>query len=300
MKWRSKTFLLFVVLAIVYASISLIAAPPRATLQQYHLSSTSMRLVNVAVVVPVLAVWFLALYGYQKLRAYSALLGHTKEDEQVKSLTRGVMVLAFWLPISSTVSAALNLLARSHPAMVAPTTIFLNYMSLLFPLVALILISKGARGLGDMSKERLPQSGVNVMAIVIILAGVTYGYLIAKAGPNLDAIYHLPLTLVLLTLAVPYIFSWFLGLLSAFYIHVYSKNVTGVIYRKSWNMLAFGIGWIILFLVVLQYTTAVSARLGNLSLIAVLLLVYGALLLMGLGFAFLAIGAKKLKKIEEV
>lgn len=300
MKWHSRTFLFFVILAVLYVFISLVVAPPRATLQKYHMSSTSLRVLNTTVVVPVIAVWFLALYGYQKLHDYSQELNGSKEGAYVKELTTGVLVLAFWLPISSTTSAVLNLAARNHPELLAPATVITNYMSLIFPLVALYFINSAARKLSDLSKLRLAPRNINFMALALIVAGVAYGFLVASAQNDLDAIYHLPMPLVLLTLVIPYIFSWFLGLLAVFYLHAYGKSVPGIIFRKSWNWFAFGLVWIIVCLIALQYTTAVSAKLGDMPVGTLLMLTYGLLLLMGLGFAFLAAGAKKLKMIEEV
>lgn len=300
MKWHTKTLLLFVVLAVVYAFINLVLSPPRTTLDQYHMSSVSLRALNATVVLPVIAVWFLALYGYQRLYDYSQLLQDSKEGMYVKQLTIGVLILALWLPISSTASAVLNLVAQDHPGMLAPATITTNYLSLFLPLLALFYIQSAARKLNDLSNRRLAPRTINLMALGLIVAGVAYGFLIANAQDDLDSIYHLPMPLVLSTLAVPYIFSWFMGLLAVFYLHAYSKTVPGVIYRKSWNKLAFGLAWIILCLIALQYTTAVSAKLGDLPLGILLLLIYGLLLLMGLGFALLAAGAKRLKMIEDV
>lgn len=301
MKWRSKAFLAFVLLAVVYISIHFFAAPPRTTLARYDLTPEAMRLVNIAVVVPVLTVWFLALYGYQKVREYSSQLdAKSRDSAQVAELTKGVMFLAYWLPVTSTLSAVLQWQARYHPDLGSFSTILTNYMSVIFPLIGLFFIARAARGLGDLSKHRLAQGGIYAMAVILISAGVIYGYLVSEARGSIGDIYHLPMPLVLTTLVIPYIFTWFLGLLSAFYIHTYSREVPGVIYRKSWNTFAFGIVWIILFLIAFQYLATVSAKLSDLSLPIVLLLLYGALVLMGLGFAFLARGASQLKKIEEV
>lgn len=300
MKWHSKTFLLFVILAVLYAFINLLVAPPHATLEKYDMSSNTLRILNTTVVLPVIGVWFLALYGYQKLYDYSHQLEGSKEGAHLKELTVGVLVLAFWLPISSTASAVLNLAARNHSEMLAPATIIPNYLSMLFPLAALFFINSAARKLSDLSDLRLAPRNINLMALALIVAGVAYGFLVANAQNDLDAIYHLPMPLVLSTLVVPYIFSWFLGLLAVFYLQAYSKSVPGIIFRKSWNKFTFGLVWIIVCLIGLQYTTAVSAKLGDVPLGMILLLIYGLLLLIGLGFAFLAIGAKKLKMIEEV
>jgi hypothetical protein len=298
-KLRSKTFYSFIVLAIIYASVNLIATPPRATLEHFHVSSTTLRVLDTTVVCPVILIWFIGLYGYQKLRTYSSHIKQTKDGQQVMWLTRGVMVLAYWLPVSSTLSALLSLYSAHHHAFLATTTILTNYLSLLFPLFAFTLISKGGRQLSESAKQRPSQAGINIMALILIIAGVIYGYLVASARESMFTVYHMPMTLVLASLVVPYVYCWYLGLLSAYDIHIYTKKVRGIIYRKGWNALSFGIVWIILFSIALQYLTTVSARLGKLSLGWTLALVYTILPIMALGYIFVALGAKKLMKIEE-
>lgn len=299
-KIRSKTFYSFVLLAIIYASVNLLAAPPRTTLQKYHISSSSLHLLNATIVVPVIAIWFVALYGYQRLRTYAGYIKDNKDGRQVVKLTRGLMLLAFWLPVSSTLSAVLNMYGVHHPGATPMITIIINYLTLLFPLGAFIWISQGARGLSELSKQRPTPTGTNLMAIVLIVAGVFYGYLVANAHQHVHTIYHMPMLVVLLTLVIPYIYSWFLGILAAYEIHMYSKKVNGIIYRKSWNALAIGLVWIIVFSIVFQYFTTVSAKLNNLSLGWILVIIYTLLPLMAIGYIFVALGAKRLTKIEEV
>jgi hypothetical protein len=296
---RSKTFVTFIILATLYASINLIAAPPQTSLQHYHVTSTTLRLANITVILPVIAIWFTGLYGYQKLQAYTRYVRDHKEGQRLMELSRGIMILVWWLPITSTLSAALNLYARWHSSFLAAATIFNNYLSLLFPLAAFWFISHGSRSLSELSRERPSQRNIHIMAAGLIVGSVLYGFLLANAREHLWTIYHTPLWIVMLTLAVPYVFTWYLGLTAAFDIHVYTRKVKGLIYRKGWNYLALGVVWIIVTIVVLQYVTAVSAKLSDMSLGWILALVYAILAIMAVGYVFIALGAKKLTKIEE-
>jgi hypothetical protein len=105
---------------------------------------------------------------------------------------------------------------------------------------------------------------------------------------------------VLLTIVVPYIYSWYLGLLAAYELHIYTKKVKGIIFRKSWNTVAFGIVWIIISSIMLQYFATVSAKLNDFSLQTVMLLIYSLLPIIAVGYVLVAIGAKRLTKIEVV
>ncbi len=287
-------------MAVLYASINLIAAPPRATLARYHITRSELRLLDTAGIIPVIALWFFSLYGYQKLRDYSNLVRNGKDGKEVSELTRGVMLITFSFPVSSTLSVVLNLLTSQHPALLATTTIVVNYVSLAFALCAFWFISQGARHLSELVKQRPGQAGTHLMAIILIIAGVAYGYLIANARNDVYHIYHMPFILVLLTIVIPYIFSWYLGLLASYEILLYNNRVKGAIYRKGWRTMAFGVVWLIVFSVTLQYLTSVSARLSSLSLGTILALVYGILIIRVMGYIFVVLGSKRLTKIEEV
>lgn len=299
MKLRSKTFITFIVLAIIYASVNLIAAPPRTYLEHYHVTSATMRLLDSTVVLPVIIIWFIGLYGYQKLRAYTTYIGHNKEGEDLVRLTRGIMILAWWLPIATTISALLDLFARQHPSFLPTATIIIDYMSMLFPLVAFWLISRGSRRLSEISGERPSQNSVHIMAILLIAGSILYTCLVVSSRDQLWSIHHLPLWAILTTLALPYIFTWYLGMMAAFDMRVYSSNVKGILFRRSWSYLAVGIVWIIIMSILLQYVTAVSTKLGDMSLGWALALTYGVLVTLAIGYVFIALGAKKLTKIEE-
>lgn len=291
---------MFIILAVIYASISLLAAPPKASLQRYHISSTSLRLIDSTVVLPVVAIWFVGLYGYTRLRTYTSHVKDNKEGKYLMELCRGIMVLAWWLPISSTLTSAMNLYASSHTWFLPVSIIISNYLSLLFPLVAFWLISHGSRRLSEVNPGRPSQISIHVTSLALIAGSVFYGYLVTNDRENLWKIYHMPLWTVLLTLAIPYVFTWYLGALAAFDIHLYTHKVKGLIYRRGWNRVAFGIVWIIGTCIALQYITAVSAKLSGMSLGWILLLVYGIIGVMALGYVFIALGAKKLTRIEEV
>lgn len=245
-------------------------------------------------------IWFVGLYGYQKLRAYTLYVQDNKEGKYIMGLTRGIMVLAWWLPVSSTLSALMTLYARTHIWFAPISTIASNYLSLLFPLVAFWFISRGSRRLSEISRERPNQLSIHLLSFVLITGSAFYGYLVANARDTLWSIYHMPLFVILFSLVAPYVFTWYLGALAAFDMHIYTRRVKGLIYRKGWNQVALGIVWIIITCIILQYITAVSAKLSNMSLGWVLVLIYGILATMTAGYVFIALGAKKLKKIEEV
>ena len=299
MKIKSKIFYCYVALVATYIAVMLLPAPDPATLTRYHLSILSLRLLDFTIIIPMAAIWYAAFYGYTKLHAYGQLIKDNKDGKQVARLARGLLTLAIGLPLSSILSNALHVIARDHPSFTGGATIIGNYGAVLYPLIAFLFISMGARGLSELAKSRPTYLTLNVVALTVIVLGVVFCDLIARSHHNIVTSYHLTYSLVMLTLAIPYMYVWFLGLFATVEIYVYSRKVAGIVYRKGWNKLALGFGAIILFSIVLQYLTTLSSWLTGLSLSGILLLLYVLLLLLASAYIVVALGTKELMKIEE-
>lgn len=300
MKLKSKTFYWYLAAIVAYLCLTILPAPDAATLTKYHLSATALRALDFTLVIPTLIMWFATFYGYQKLHDYSQIIKHNKDGAQVTKLARGLFVLAIGLPLNSIIADILALIARHHASFTASATIISNYTSVLYPLVAFIFISIGARGLLSIAKARLPLLASNIVILLAIALGVGFCDLIARAHHDLFVSYHMSYSLVMLTLAIPYMYIWFLGLFAAAEIYLYSRRVAGIVYRKSWNLLAVGFGAVIVLNIALQYLSTLSTWLNGLSLTGLLLLLYVLLFLLAASFIVVALGTKKLIKIEEV
>jgi hypothetical protein len=251
------------------------------------------------IIVLLAAIWFAGFYGYAKLRDYSRLIRGTKDGSQVEKITTGLLLVVLWLPVSAVISAILNYCVTKNAALLPAVTIIENYISLIFPLVGFVFISVGARGLSELVRQRPSQGVINAMVLLLVYVGLVY-YRFVATTPNRDAVYHLHIWFILATIAAPYIFMWFTGLLASYEIYHYRQKAAGVVYRKSWSMLAIGLVWLIMTSFVLQYLTSLSARLAGLSIYWLLVIVYSLLLVLGVGFVLIALGARKLQKIEEV
>lgn len=271
-----------------------------ATLHRYHITAGQLRWLDITIILPLAAIWGAAFYGYHKLSTYSRLIRQAKDGRQIAKLTKGVLILVLGLPLNSIISQILKLIGVHHTSFTAATAIVANYVSLVIPLVAFAVIGHGARGLSIFAKQRPAYAATQVLAGVLIVVGVLYGYFISLPGAHLNEYYHLKPTIVLITLVIPYIYTWFLGLLAAYELHLYSRKITGVIYRQGWDYLAYGLGAVIITSILLQYFTTLTMRFQTLSLGAVLAMVYGLLAVMAVGYVLLSVGAKKLTKIEEV
>jgi hypothetical protein len=150
----------------------------------------------------------------------------------------------------------------------------------------------------------MPRQGVHFMLVLFALVCVGYTSLVVHFAFSGDlgagSIYKMPLSLALLTLIVPYIYTWFVGMMAAYEMLVYNAALKGVLYRKSWSMVSVGLGLIILSQITIQCVTTLTRQLSQLHIASILQIVYSLLFLMAAGYIVLAIGVRKLQRIEEV
>jgi len=296
---KSKLLWGYILAVILYALFILLPAPSPAILLHYHLRPTGLRAIDVTIIVLQAVIWFAGFYGYASLRKYTAFVRRDKDGKQVASITNGILLLVLWLPVTAVISAILAYIGAHHLNLLAAFKIINNYLSLIFPLAGFVFIGKGARGLSELAKQRPSFLATNVLSFALIYAGLIYLKLVATTA-NRNQVYHMNIWLIVLTLVAPYVYMWFIGLLSTYEIYNYRRRVAGVVYRKSWGLLALGLGWMIVMSMSVQYLTTLTAWLNHLSIYWLLVVVYSVLLVYSVGFVLIALGARKLQKIEEV
>lgn len=299
MKVKSKVFYWYAAFIIAYILLTLLPAPNHTTLIKYHLSPNGLRMLDLTLLIPIIVIYWAAFYGYHKLHRYSQAIRGNKDGRQVGYLTRGLWVLAMGLAFGSVLSAALGLVANHHPSFTGASVIIPNYFSALYILVAFAFLSTGARGLGKMAKTRLPFVVLNVVALAVIILGVVFCDLVARSHTDIRVAFHMKYSIVMLTLAIPYMYAWFLGLLAIVELYRYGRKAPGIVYRTAWKRLAVGLGLIIATNILLQYLSTLTSWTKGLSLGGLLLLLYVLLILLASSFIVVALSTKKLIRIEE-
>jgi hypothetical protein len=206
-----------------------------------------------------------------------------------------------WVIVVRVVSAIANVSPDFYKVSLAIT----NYSGLVFPLAAFIIIGSSSRLL--VSRARVSISATDTLSIILLFAvgGITYCFLLFRrfASSSLassDNIFQLPFWLVILTIIVPYLYTWFVGLLAAWEINTYAKSLNGVLYRQPFRLLVGGLMVVIFSIIAFQYVSSLvfsstSSWLGN-GLVATQLLI----IMRGIGFLCIGIGVARLKRIEEI
>jgi hypothetical protein len=295
----------YMFLAILYVVLIFLLPANKHTLQAYRITSVEYHILLFAVSLPSIVVWLAAFVGFVKLRQYSHSISKTPEGIHFEQLAKGSMWLAWSLPLPVIASLLLNALSDKWPHFHPTAIILSNYVNLVMPLVAFSLAAQASRGL--LATTRLKLSLVNVRFIVLgfVTVGVLYCLLTFRRFDltSLSATnnpYFLPIWLMVVSVTVPYLYAWFIGTLAAYEITLFSKQVPGVLYRQALRLLVGGLLAVVLSSIALQYLNSVEPRTGYLTLDYKLVWTTIFRVVGGAGFILLAIGAARLKKIEEV
>jgi hypothetical protein len=297
---KNSVFLWYAILALVYIVLSLVLPVNTHTLHQLHLSLYQYRVLVFVVILPYVLIWFAAFYAYYIMDAYTKLLGKEREAPAFKQMTRGVQVMAWGLAVPAILSTILKAIGARHDGFEQTATIIGNYLTLLVPLIAFTFISNGSRMLTDLLKIRPGKNGMRILVLLFIAFGVIYTTLTLIARKSHGNPYHLTRPLTMFTIIVPYLYAWYLGLMSCYELVLFAKKIKGLLYKRALNRLASGIGLVIGSSIFIQFINIVYAYKDNNSLGSLLMLIYLLLTVEAIGYILIVVGGKNLKRIEEI
>jgi hypothetical protein len=292
-------------LSVLYIVLIFVLPTNHVAMHHYNLSAMEYRIVTAAIALPTIAVWFAAFWGYSKLREYSHIIKKSKEGPHFRHLSIGCAWLAWSLPLTTISAFILNGIADKWHNFHSSDIILSNYIALIVPFVAFIIISLAARDMIGKTRLNTELSSARLMMVMFFGAGLLYCFLIFRSLDltslsSTHNLYFIPVWLMIISVIIPYLYAWFLGLLAAYEILLFSVNVQGLLYRRALLYLVFGLAAVILSSIALQYINSVVPRTGDLVFNYKLLLTLVIRIISGIGFFVIAVGASRLKKIEEV
>jgi hypothetical protein len=295
----------YILLTVFYILLIFLLPASTITMRDYQLSAFEYRIVVFAVALPAVLVWLAAFIGYAKLREYAYAIRKTPEGIYFDQLAEGCTWLAWSLPVSTIIPTLLNAIANQHPGFHASAIIISNYLSLILPLIGFSMIASASRGLLGNVKVKLSLANARVIIVAFLILGVLYCFL-TFSHFDLSSLssthnpYFLPAWLMVITVTIPYLYAWFMGILGVYEITLFSKHVRGILYRQALIFVVGGLLAVILSSVALQYINSVEPRVGHLVFNYRLVLVSLFRIIGGAGFVLLTLGASRLQKIEEV
>jgi hypothetical protein len=295
------------VVALMAIYVVLIFSLPanQSIMTAHHISAPQYRIIRLAIAMPGLLAWVTAFVGYAVTREYADSLRGAAEAGHFKRIATGTGWLAWSLPLPVIIALIGNAIADNRIGFQHSAVIIDNYLSLILPLVAFSIISTAARGLITNAKLRFSLTNARYLMILFLALGATYCLLIfrqfsAVSLTSTNNPYYLPIWLMVLSVIIPYLYTWFAGLLAAYEIRLYSQGVSGILYRQSLQILTAGLIVVILSSIGLQYLSAVTFIAGSITIDYRLLLIWLFRLTSAVGFIMLTVGAARLKRIEEV
>jgi hypothetical protein len=290
-----------VLFALAYVILTFVIPPDQAALDKYDLSKSALQALQLTIVIPLIAIWVAAFYGYDNLKRYAALLGNRTEGRSLNTVANGLGVLAFSLPVSQIVNTFLQYNSRVDPGAAARNRIIMNYLALAFALAAFYLINRGSAALAGTIKQAGTRRLYDFVMFFFTVLTALYSYAVfTNSNRHSVEQYALPDWLIIATIVIPYLFVWYNGFAATLRLHFYQTGVKGVLYRSALRMFSIGIAGVILTSVLLQFLATVVNSLENLGLGSLLAIVYLLLIVIAFGYLLIALGTKRLTKIEEV
>src|SRR5581483_4080869 len=111
---KLKAVYAYSIFIILYAAGTLLIAPSKQTLHQYHITLLHLRILDLTFIALYAVIWFCAVYGFYNFRQYYHLIKRTKDGKPLANITTGIGLLAFWVPTTSVFSTYTNYLVEKH------------------------------------------------------------------------------------------------------------------------------------------------------------------------------------------
>ncbi len=290
----------------LYVLLIFILPANSTTLATYNLSAIQYHFLLLLIVSPSLAIWLAAFIGYSKLGQYAYSIKKTPEGIHFDQLARGCAWLAWSLPLTAIVPLIFDAFANRWSDFHPTAIIVSNYLNLILPLIAFSIIASASRGLLSSNPEiKFDQKSAQLIVVGFLAAGALYCLLTFRRF-DLSSLasthnpYFLPIWIMIVTITVPYLYAWFIGTLAAYELTLFTKRARGLLYRQALRFVIGGLVAVILSSIALQYLNSIVPRIGYLTLDYRLLMTTFFRIVGGAGFILLAVGAIRLKKIEEI
>lgn len=300
MRIKSTPMTWFTILLLITNLLAILVPANPVTLHSLHISEDIYRLLLISLLAPYTVIWFAAFYGYDQLARYSKALIFTGEGRAFQKIAKGLGVLAWGLILQVLLQTILNAIMLSHPTFKAAETVIIDYFNLLVALGGFVLIENGTYELVKLIRAHHSHK---IMRLLVVLGAVIAALFQREVFLNRSDQnpYYLPVYPLIFTIIVPYVFTWMIGILSVYELNMYAAKVRGLLYKHALQSLANGLSIVIVLSVAIQFISASTvASSNNSSLGTILLIDYVLLGTMAFGYVLVAIGAKRLKRIEEV
>ncbi|MBA3724101.1 MAG: hypothetical protein H0W89_04415 [Candidatus Levybacteria bacterium] len=281
---------------------------PNTASAQLHISEQAVNLLRLTIAIPYLLIWLTAAYSFTKIKSYAQLISPSRESSAYHKIANGILFLFISL-IVSTLMGSLRTFFGDYADTRPIFTILTNYAYILPYLCAFTLILRGTIELSHQPEElKISLKKYIVCGVPFILFAYVWLELIftnqtrlIPGEGNRFATYYLKDSLLVLTVVIPSLITWFVGLVTVLKLWLYRRVVKGIIYKRALSSLVYGLTGVVFGSIILQALLSLgNRRLLDLGLAGLLGVIYVFIFIQIVGFLLIARSAKKLTKIEAV
>lgn len=293
-------FQLVVAAWVLYTFLTLMA--PGTGDAKYGMTGQDLVLLRLTIIVPILIIWGIAIRGACAFKTYASMLKGSPESPGLSLMADGLIWLVAYLVASSLLAGFDPFITSAH--FIDAFILIRDHVPPLIGLGGFILLYLGSNRLKAIAPFKTWTSPTFVMLGAFVLFSIVFVLEFTStptgriAGMPITSTSVWPLGVLLVTLILPYLAAWFIGILAAMNIYKYSRSVHGILYRRALSLLVRGVVTVVLFATVVQAISFADRFLTGLSLGTLLLLVYAFVVFYALGFVFIWMGAKQLKHLE--
>lgn len=305
-KERPIYFIVVSLIWAIYVVLTLIAPPAQAT-TRYGISLSQLNLLRLTILLPYLLIWIAILFSIIQYKKYSKIISSSPESGGFEQINRGLCMLF----AQNIASPFIGLVANHYPnsfKIQKAVTILRNDLTIVFYLAAFYFFWNATKiffkTLLNKKEVKLSTYGISLGFVAFFGTALVWfivhnGFRTLSADSLIKPTYYLNDISIFITIVIPYLIIWLLGILTLLNLRDLSKNVGGIIYRKSFDAVAKGLAIIVGLTISLQFLTQATTYFRNAPLRIVLLLVYLIFFGLSAGYIYFARGATNLTKIEK-
>jgi hypothetical protein len=277
---------------------------PQAANDRFHLSDGGLLALRLSIIVPLFFIWYIAIRGAVTVKNYAQVIKGGAEAGALNLIANGLMWTLAYLVILS-VGGSLIQLFTSTPYYKL-TVVSRDQIPPFIALLGFGLLYIGSHRLKRIADFNTWTRSAVLTLVAFLAFAVFFVYQFsliptqAVAGASASSLTIVPHSVLLITLILPYLIAWFLGILAGLNIVKYARRVKGSLYRLALRNLVYGIWGVVAFAIAVQFVTLMSRYFVNWNLAELVLLIYALMLFYAVGFLFIRAGARKLARIETV
>ena len=273
------------------------------TLVKYDVSELQLRLLTATILLPLVVIWFCAAYGFIHFKLYALSIKGSMRGKGTNTVANGLGIIALQLFVSGGFSSLTSIEAvKIALGGDKGVTLISAALTGVFALAAAVVLYQGAAQLNaSLGKRKRPKF---ITDSFYLLAVISIGFLIAivlrdTANQSVDSIYnYLSVWTALLFVGLPSILVWNFYLLAGKHLHYFREHVKGRVYKQTLHLLTTGVYLILGSSVMVQLLDTFAELFTNLRLVALLVIVYVLVAVIGVGYLCIARAATKLSTVE--